>query len=68
MIRSAYFDKYEHSWGVNSFNYWTGLRRENLYKVQKCDYVIQGSSATDYIVGEFMDPFHVARKYFMKTG
>ncbi|CAG7722685.1 unnamed protein product, partial [Allacma fusca] len=56
-IRSATYDRDS---SLSSFHYWTFRGWENIWETQKCDYIIQGSSDSDYVVGEFLEPFHVS--------
>ncbi|ODM98815.1 Cubilin [Orchesella cincta] len=57
-IRSAHFDSYNHSSHVNPGRFWSWVGWEHIYRVHKCDYVIEGDS-NDYVMLQFLEPFEI---------
>lgn len=59
VIRSAHFDRLNHSNSLNTENYWNFVGWESTWTTQQCNYVIQGQP-NDYIVLEFLPPFDIS--------
>ncbi|CAL8142101.1 unnamed protein product [Orchesella dallaii] len=58
IIRSAHFDSFNHSQHVNAGRFWSFMGWESVFRVHRCDYVIEGNS-NDYVMLQFLDPFEV---------
>ncbi|OXA47104.1 Cubilin [Folsomia candida] len=57
-IRSAHFDRFNHSSSLNQENYWNFVGWESNWVTKRCDYVIQAGTE-DYVVLEFLSPFDI---------
>lgn len=60
VIRSAHYDAVSSDY-ADSGRFWSWEGHEDIYEVQKCDYVVKGNP-NDYIIVRFLDPFQVQGK------